>query len=83
MDLTCGVLRMTHEGERDRLIAAGGVGEILHLSKRTISRLNAQGKIPAPLRVGGAVRWSVRELTEWLAAGAPDRQTWERMKQGT
>jgi predicted DNA-binding transcriptional regulator AlpA len=63
-----------------RLLTAEALGEMLSLSKRQIFRLNSSGKIPAPLRIGGAVRWSAQECAEWLAAGAPDRRTWEEMK---
>ena len=55
-------------------------GQRLSLSKRQVFRLNSCGKIPAPLRIGGAVRWSAEEISAWLAASAPDRQTWEIMK---
>jgi predicted DNA-binding transcriptional regulator AlpA len=56
-------------------------GQRLSLSKRQIFRLNSCGKIPAPIRIGGAVRWSEQECSDWLAAGAPDRRTWETLKQ--
>jgi len=55
-------------------------GQKLSLSKRQIFRLNLCGKIPAPIRIGGAVRWSSEEISAWLAASAPDRRTWETMK---
>ncbi len=55
-------------------------GQRLSLSKRQIFRLNSCGKIPAPLRIGGSVRWSAEEISAWLAASAPDRRTWEAMK---
>lgn len=57
------------------------LAEILSLSKRQIHRLNSCGKIPAPIRIGGAIRWSEQEISDWLAAGAPDRRTWEQLKQ--
>ena len=55
-------------------------GQKLSLSKRQIFRLNSCGKIPAPIRIGGSVRWSAEEISAWLAASAPDRRTWEAMK---
>jgi predicted DNA-binding transcriptional regulator AlpA len=34
-----------------------------------------------PVRLGTkAPRWRVDELRAWLAAGAPDRQTWLKMR---
>lgn len=63
----------------EKLLTAQAVGEILSLSKRQIFRLNSCGKIPAPIRIGGAVRWSEQEISNWLAASAPDRKTWQAL----
>ena len=63
-----------------QLLSAKTLGEMLSLSKRQIFRLNSCGKIPAPLRIGGSIRWSAEEISAWLAASAPDRRTWEAMK---
>lgn len=63
------------------LLTAKTLGQMLSLSKRQIFRLNSCGKIPAPLRIGGAVRWSAAEVSDWLAAGAPDRKTWQGRKE--
>lgn len=56
-------------------------GLLIGLSKRQIFRLNTCGKIPKPLKIGGSVRWIASEIDSWLAAGAPDRKTWEAIKQ--
>ncbi len=66
---------------QDRLLSAEAVGKMLSLSRRQIFRLNSSGKIPAPIRIGGAVRWSAAEISAWLAAGAPDRKIFEDMQQ--
>lgn len=66
---------------QDRLLSAEAVGKMLSLSRRQIFRLNSSGKIPAPIRIGGAVRWAESTIAEWLAAGAPDRKTFEAMQQ--
>ena len=63
-----------------QLLNAKTLGNMLSLSKRQIFRLNSCGKIPAPIRIGGAVRWSADEISAWLAASAPDRRSWEAMK---
>lgn len=57
------------------------LAEVLSLSKRQIHRLNACHKIFAPVRIGGSLRFSAQECADWLAAGAPDRKTWEALKQ--
>ncbi len=72
---------MSNTGTTEKLLRAVDVGRILNLSKRQIFRLNSSGKIPAPLRIGGAVRWAESTIAEWLAAGAPDRKTFEAMQQ--
>ena len=64
-----------------QLVSAKELAKMLSLSKRQIFRLNSCAKIPAPIRIGGSVRWSEQEITDWLATGAPDRRTWETMKQ--
>ena len=64
-----------------QLLTAKTLGRMLSLSKRQIFRLNSCGKIPAPIRIGGSVRWAESTITEWLAAGAPNRKTFE-MQQG-
>jgi hypothetical protein len=47
---------------------------------RTIRAWDAAGKLPKPLRISGRVLWNLAEIRLWLAAGAPDRGTWEAMK---
>ena len=64
----------------DRLLTAKSLGQVLALSKRQIFRLNACGKIPSPIRIGGAVRWSAHEISAWLSVGAPERKLWEARK---
>ncbi|UCG47131.1 MAG: AlpA family phage regulatory protein [Phycisphaerales bacterium] len=65
---------------QDRLLSAASIAKLLSLSRRQVFRLNSGGRIPAPIRIGGAVRWSAKEVSAWLAAGAPDRKTWEAIK---
>jgi len=64
-----------------KLLTAQAVGKMLSLSRRQIFRLNSCGKIPAPIRIGGAVRWAESTIAQWLKAGAPDRKTFEAMQQ--
>ena len=63
-----------------QLLSVKQVAHRLSLSKRQIFRLNSCGKIPAPIRIGGAVRWSESTIAKWLAAGAPGRRTFERIQ---
>jgi len=65
-----------------QLLTAKELGARLSLSKRQIFRLNSCGKLPKPLRIGGSVRWAESTIAKWLAAGAPDRRTFEAMQGG-
>jgi len=72
---------MAEKEMANRLLTAKTLGEMLSLSKRQIFRLNSCGKLPAPLRIGGSVRWAESTIDQWLKAGAPDRRTFETMQQ--
>ena len=50
---------------------------------RTVRTWDNCGKLPRPLRIGGRVVWVLdgpSGIRAWLAAGAPDRATWEAGK---
>jgi len=47
---------------------------------RTVRTWDAAGKLPQPIRIGGRVVWRVEEIRAWLAAGAPDRETWTAIR---
>lgn len=49
----------------------------LGVSTRTIRRLDLEGRLPAPLHIGRAVRWRRDDIVRWIAAGAPRRDEWE------
>lgn len=51
--------------------------QLLQTSTATLHRLKAAGKLPAPLRLGGQLRWDADEIREWVAAGMPDQKRWE------
>lgn len=71
----------TQTSQNIQLLGAEALGQMLSLSKRQIFRLNSSGKIPAPIRIGGSVRWAESIIVDWLQAGAPDRKTFEAMKE--
>lgn len=43
----------------------------------TWDRLVAAGKTPAPVRVGGCVRFRRADVERWIALGCPDRAGFE------
>lgn len=61
---------------------AKSLGQRLGLSKRQIFRLNASGKIPTPVRIGGSIRWDSKTIESWIAMGCPDRQEFEARRGG-
>jgi len=62
-------------------ISARDLKEMLNVSLRQVWRLNAAGKLPKPIRLGGSVRWNRAEIQQWFEAGCPDRRTWEVRKE--
>lgn len=61
-------------------VDARGLTQLLPFGLRTIRTMDSAGKLPMPLRVGGRVLWRVAEIRAWLAAGAPDRETWAALR---
>lgn len=64
------------------LLSAKDLAHELRVSERTIHRSNSSGRIPRPVRVSGAVRWSRIEIEQWIVGRCPDRATWESTRQG-
>lgn len=59
------------------------IGHELRLSAKTIRRMDADGKLPRPVMVGArSLRWVRQTIVEWLAAGCPDRETFEANRKG-
>ena len=65
-----------------QLLTAKQLGARLSLSKRQVFRLNSCGKLPAPIRIGGSVRWAYSTIQSWIDMGCPDRQTFEAIRGG-
>ena len=62
--------------------SARSLAHHLGVSLRHLRRLDKDGRIPAPIRLGRRALWSVVEINDWLAAGAPCREDWIMMKKG-
>jgi predicted DNA-binding transcriptional regulator AlpA len=39
------------------------------ISSRHMKRLVEKGEFPAPIRLGSCVRWSRKDIEEWIAGG--------------
>jgi predicted DNA-binding transcriptional regulator AlpA len=61
-------------------ISARQLAAMLGVSIRQVWRLNAAGKLPKPLWLGGSRKWLRKEIEAFLEAGCPDRESWEAMK---
>lgn len=62
------------------LITANEAAALAGIGVRTWHRLTSSGQNPAPIRLGGAVRWDRAELEAWIAARCPSRSRWETMR---
>ena len=60
-------------------VDAKRLAKMLNLGLRTIRSYDVAGKLPSPIRIGSRVLWRVDEIRKWVNAGAPDRETWERI----
>lgn len=68
------------------LVDADELAALLSVSAATICRMNSGGKVPRPLRLGGAVRWHRQTVENWLresqlAGRLLDRREWESLQQ--
>lgn len=61
------------------VVDARRLAKLLCCGLRSIRTWDSAGKLPAPIRIGGRVVWRVAEIRAWLAAGAPNRETWAAM----
>ncbi len=57
--------------ESARLLTVSAVAELLGISGRHIYRLSDSGRMPRPMKLGGAVRWDRDEIRRWIDAGCP------------
>jgi predicted DNA-binding transcriptional regulator AlpA len=64
-------------------LTAKDAAKAVGISRSQFWKLHSAGKVPLPVYLGSkAPRWLADELRAWIAAGAPDRQTWQRMQKG-
>jgi predicted DNA-binding transcriptional regulator AlpA len=59
------------------LIDSKALSKLLDLSQGTIYTMEKEGRMPAAIRIGKAVRWGLEEITAWIEAGCPDRANWQ------
>lgn len=55
-------------------------GALYGVTGRAWRKWHAAGRVPAPYRLGRAVRWDPRELAEWTRHGCPPRERWDALR---
>src|SRR4051812_18491269 len=70
-------LRDGHAAGPPQLLSAPAAARLCGMSTASWHRLRARDGTPRPVRIAGMVRYRRAELLEWIAAGLPDRATWE------
>ncbi len=58
------------------LIATKEAAKLLKVSERTLWQMQTTGRMPPPIRIGRAVRWSLDVLKKWVEAGCPVDPKW-------
>jgi predicted DNA-binding transcriptional regulator AlpA len=54
-------------------VTAAELAQLLRISTRTLWRLRSARKMPEPIRFGGAVRWRIDVIQDWIDQGCPDQ----------
>jgi predicted DNA-binding transcriptional regulator AlpA len=50
---------------------------LLRISRAHLHRLRSAGMLPAPVRLGRAVRWRRSDIEAWILMGCPSRSEFE------
>ncbi len=50
------------------------VAQLLGIGKSTVWRESKEGRLPAPIKVGGATRWVRSHITAWIDAAVAANQ---------
>jgi predicted DNA-binding transcriptional regulator AlpA len=63
-----------NDGPVPLLIGARDLARLLGISKATLERMKAAGRLPSPVVLSaGCHRWRLDEVRAWVAAGCPSR----------
>jgi len=67
------VMAQANDAVEPLVVDINGLAKMLQRSVASLRRDEAQGRLPAGIRIGRSKRWRVANIEEWLAAGAPSR----------
>lgn len=70
----------TARNEVSLLISVRDLAVVLGISVRTLWRLEASGKLPKSVRVGRSRRWPRKVIEDWVAAGCPSPNSFDRTR---
>lgn len=56
-------------GKLPELLTIRELAKVLKLSPRSIWRLVRNHQLPAPVRIGGSIRWRADDISFWIANG--------------
>lgn len=56
------------------------LARLLQSGESVVREQNNKGLLPAPLDLGGVIRWGRAEIMDWMVAGCPNSQRWEMLK---
>ena len=59
------------------MIDTKAAAKLLNVCEKTLWTMWNTGRMPAPIRIGRAVRWGYDELRAWVAAGCPPKDQWK------
>lgn len=65
----------------DGFIKAGEIARALQVCPKTISRWAEGGAMPAPVKVGGTIRFHAKAVEQWIQDGCPRNS--EQQSEGT
>ena len=75
---------MDKTGNKNQLLTAQVIGEMLSLSKRAVFRMKSAGLICPSIKVGqGAIRWLTSDIEQWIKWGCCSMQEFEARKGGS
>lgn len=64
--------------DKGLLIDKREAADLFGVSEGTVFGWMKSGRMPAPIRIGRAVRWGYEELRAWVAAGCPPQNECKR-----
>lgn len=71
-------MRVDATTEPARLLDVVAVAALLGVSTRHVYRLADGGRMPRPLKLGGARRWDRTAIDDWIQCGCPATSTTKR-----